>query len=77
MPRRNLSDEDAQALVLAALKGEVPVAELCRVVLPAALRQTLGIADTGELEIYVEGDRGRPTSGKKQVCSANESPCAR
>ena len=29
MPRRKLSDEDAQALVLAGLKGEVPVAELC------------------------------------------------
>ena len=30
MPRRKLTDEDAQTLVLAGLKGEVPVAELCR-----------------------------------------------
>lgn len=30
--------------------------ELGRVVLPAELRQTLGIADKGELEIYVEGE---------------------
>jgi len=30
MPRRKLSDEDALALVLAGLKGEEPLAELCR-----------------------------------------------
>ncbi len=30
MPRRKLSDDDAQALVLAGMKGDVTLAELCR-----------------------------------------------
>lgn len=30
MPRRKLSDDDAQALVLSGLKGEATIAELCR-----------------------------------------------
>lgn len=30
MPQRKLSDDDAVALVLAGLKGEAPLAELCR-----------------------------------------------
>jgi transposase-like protein len=30
MPKKKLTDDDAQALVLSGLKGEVPVLDLCR-----------------------------------------------
>ena len=30
MPKKKLSDDDALALVLSGLKGEIPVSELCR-----------------------------------------------